>query len=67
VVAYTFNLSTQETEAGGSLSSRTARATLKKPCLKNQTNKKLSRHWPLDRTRRLGVKLILVQEIGSRS
>jgi hypothetical protein len=38
VVAHTFNPSTWEAEAGGSLSSRTAGAT-QKPCLEKQTNK----------------------------
>jgi hypothetical protein len=44
VVAHAFNPSTWEAEAGGSLSSRPARATQRNPILKNkntkQTNKK---------------------------
>jgi hypothetical protein len=42
VVAHTFNPSTWEAEAGGFLSSRTARAT-EKPCLKK--NKKKQKKW----------------------
>jgi hypothetical protein len=40
VVAHAFNPSTQEAEAGGFLSSRTARATQRNPVSKNKTNKK---------------------------
>lgn len=36
MVVHAFNPSTREAEAGGSLSSRTARAYTEKPCLKNQ-------------------------------
>jgi hypothetical protein len=37
VVAHAFNPSTGEAEAGGFLSSRTARATQRNPVLKNKT------------------------------
>jgi hypothetical protein len=40
VVAHTFNLSTREAEAGGFLSSRTARATQRNPVSKNQNQNK---------------------------
>jgi hypothetical protein len=53
VVAHTFNLSTQETEAGGSheleanlayrVSSRTARVTQRNPVLKNRQRRKQGR------------------------
>jgi hypothetical protein len=40
VVAHAFNPSTQEAEAGGFLSSRTARATQRNPVSKNKQTKK---------------------------
>jgi hypothetical protein len=40
VVAHAFNLSTWEAEAGGFLSSRTARATQRNPVLKKTKTKK---------------------------
>jgi hypothetical protein len=40
VVAHAFNPSTQEAEAGGFLSSRTARTIKRNPVLKNQIKKK---------------------------
>jgi len=46
VLAHTFNPSTQETEASWiyTVSSRTARATQRNPCLGNGENKKPSQH-----------------------
>lgn len=38
MVAYSFNQSTQEGEAGGSLSSKTARVTPRNPVLEKRTN-----------------------------
>jgi hypothetical protein len=40
VIAHAFNPSTWEAEAGGFLSSRTARAIQRNPVLKNQKKKK---------------------------